>query len=279
MKEILIQIENQLLNVVETSSVVLFGIENGAARIISALVAALGQKIKTGPDGSLSAPNIFILNIPRKYSEDIRHQKDLFNRLAEELSAAGCSVGVKFPVPVSINIFPNANLEDGNFHLRALRSTSTLPPIESHQTNPDALPLAELDLPTPTGDSAIPENCFLIVAGSKIFSFEEAVINVGRKLDNQLVIDDPRISRHHCQIRVVEGQYHIFDLDSSGGSFVNGERIQDAALHPGDVISLAGVPMVYGKDAGASKKKAQQYDPPAVIDENKKTTSNLKVPH
>jgi pSer/pThr/pTyr-binding forkhead associated (FHA) protein len=40
----------------------------------------------------------------------------------------------------------------------------------------------------------------------------------------------------------------VFDLDSSGGTLVNGRRVLQQALQPGDVVSLAGVPLVFGQD-------------------------------
>jgi pSer/pThr/pTyr-binding forkhead associated (FHA) protein len=52
----------------------------------------------------------------------------------------------------------------------------------------------------------------------------------------------------HAQLRLVRGQFVIFDLDSTGGTFVNGQRIRQQALRAGDVISLAGVPLVYGQE-------------------------------
>jgi pSer/pThr/pTyr-binding forkhead associated (FHA) protein len=67
-------------------------------------------------------------------------------------------------------------------------------------------------------------------------------------LDNTLVIDDPRISRNHAQLRAIKGRYIIFDLNSTGGTFVNGQRTSQSVLYPGDVISLAGVPLVFGQD-------------------------------
>jgi len=66
--------------------------------------------------------------------------------------------------------------------------------------------------------------------------------------DNHLVIDDPRVSRLHAQLRIVRGQFVIFDLDSTGGTFVNGQRIHQYTLRAGDVISLAGVPLVFGQE-------------------------------
>jgi hypothetical protein len=62
------------------------------------------------------------------------------------------------------------------------------------------------------------------------------------------LIDDPRVSRVHAQIRAVRGRYVIFDLDSTGGTYVNGERIRQCPLTPGDVISLSSLPLVYGQE-------------------------------
>jgi hypothetical protein len=98
------------------------------------------------------------------------------------------------------------------------------------------------------GESPIPENAFLIVDGQEIFQLNQAVINIGRRPDNQLVIPDPRVSRVHAQLRAVRQRFILFDLDSTGGTFVNGERIHQATLFPGDVISLAGLPVVYGQE-------------------------------
>jgi len=89
---------------------------------------------------------------------------------------------------------------------------------------------------------------FLIVGGTKVFTLNQAVTNIGRRLDNHLVVDDPRVSRYHAQIRYVRGRFIIFDLNSTGGTYVNGQRISQSVLYPGDVISLAGLPIVFGQD-------------------------------
>ena len=94
----------------------------------------------------------------------------------------------------------------------------------------------------------IPSNAFLIVEGVKVFPLTLPVINIGRRLDNQLVIDDPRVSRNHSQLRAIKGRYVLFDLNSTGGTFVNGQRINQSVLYPGDVVSLAGVALIFGQD-------------------------------
>jgi hypothetical protein len=67
----------------------------------------------------------------------------------------------------------------------------------------------------------------------------------------------------------------IFDLQSSGGTYLNGEPITQAELNPGDVISLAGVPMVYGQDAVRPIDKSLEYHPPLDTDEH--TTSSIHL--
>jgi pSer/pThr/pTyr-binding forkhead associated (FHA) protein len=88
----------------------------------------------------------------------------------------------------------------------------------------------------------------LIVDGVQIFSLNLTLVNIGRQAENHLVIEDPRVSRRHAQLRVIEGRFVVFDLDSTGGTLVNGKAIHQHRLSPGDVISLAGVPLVYGQE-------------------------------
>ena len=107
----------------------------------------------------------------------------------------------------------------------------------------------ETDLPeTPEAADAIPENAFLIIEGLRVYPLREPIVNIGRRLENHVVIDDPRISRHHAQLRALKGHFVLFDLNSTGGTFVNGQRANQTVLYPDDVISLAGVILVFGQD-------------------------------
>ena len=94
----------------------------------------------------------------------------------------------------------------------------------------------------------IPEDFFLISQGVKAIPLNQPVISIGRGHDNIVVIDDPRISRHHAEIRVIQDRFVFFDLNSTGGSFINGQRVNQGLLYPGDLISLAGVNLVFVKD-------------------------------
>ncbi|MFN2151648.1 MAG: FHA domain-containing protein [Anaerolineales bacterium] len=87
---------------------------------------------------------------------------------------------------------------------------------------------------------------FLIVDGNRVISLEKGVINIGRKSDNHVVIKDQHVSRYHAQIRRIQEHYVLMDLDSTVGTSVNGKEIKQVYLKPGDVISIAGVPLIFG---------------------------------
>lgn len=89
---------------------------------------------------------------------------------------------------------------------------------------------------------------FLILEGDRHVNLTQATVSVGRALDNDVIIDDPRVSRHHAQIRQRYGHLVLYDLDSSGGTQINGYPVEECVLHSGDVISFAGVEVIYGED-------------------------------
>lgn len=88
-----------------------------------------------------------------------------------------------------------------------------------------------------------------LIVNSEVFAITSGLINIGRKLDNHIVINDPRISRNHAQIRIVDNQYILLDLNSTGGTTVNGKKVSKSVLYSGDSISLAGVPIKFVQDA------------------------------
>jgi hypothetical protein len=105
---------------------------------------------------------------------------------------------------------------------------------------------------------------FIIVDGRRTINLTDRVINIGRRLDNQIILDDPRVSRSHAQLRLRFGHYVLYNLGATGGTFVNGLRVEECVLRPGDVISLGGVPLIYGEDStqpGAAARPSHSTKP------------------
>jgi len=63
-------------------------------------------------------------------------------------------------------------------------------------------------------------------------------VRIGRAPDNDIVVPDPGVSRHHAELRIVAGGNRIVDLASHNGTFVNGQRATDAPLAEGDVVGI-----------------------------------------
>lgn len=80
-------------------------------------------------------------------------------------------------------------------------------------------------------------------------------MTIGRRIDNDIVIESPSISRRHAQIRWRYGRFVIYDLGSRGGTKVNGERVTESVLHNGDVISLSQVPLIYGEGLSEDERE------------------------
>jgi adenylate cyclase len=66
---------------------------------------------------------------------------------------------------------------------------------------------------------------------------------VGRASICDLVIDDPSISRRHVRFRIHGDRCVLTDLGGRNGTFINGEQVTEAEVHPGDSIVLGRFPL------------------------------------
>jgi len=63
---------------------------------------------------------------------------------------------------------------------------------------------------------------------------------IGRSSICQLVLADDTVSRRHAELRVEDGRWLLRDLGSSNGTWVNGRRVIEAEVRPGDLLHLGG---------------------------------------
>jgi len=91
----------------------------------------------------------------------------------------------------------------------------------------------------PGGGSGVFPTLFLVQGSEqKNIVVSRSPFTVGRKVDKDLVIADPRVSRDHAQILQEGGAFYVEDLGSKHGTFVNGERIQRQKLERGDRLEF-----------------------------------------
>lgn len=76
-----------------------------------------------------------------------------------------------------------------------------------------------------------------------IFEISKSEIKIGRHSDNDIVIDNIRVSRYHARILKEGEKWFIEDLGSSNGTFVNGKKIKKALISDRDSVLIGGIPL------------------------------------
>ncbi len=231
------ELEARLKALIEVQLINILPGQKAEDLIVQKLTAAMRSNHTVLADGTRVAPNHYTL---MANADSLARWRDpqILETLIEILKTSARETKLHFDIPPTIMLAEDANLLPGDFSLLASHRAESMEETKDMQTtNPES-----------EQTETIPENAFLIVEGVKVFPLREAVINIGRRLDNTLVLDDPRVSRNHAQLRAIKGRYVIFDLNSTGGTFVNGQRASQSVLYAGDVISLAGVSLIFGQD-------------------------------
>jgi hypothetical protein len=244
-------------------------IEGGFARLFAGrlqprevalrLARAMEDEADLDDAGTLAAPNRYIVCLhPDDHAALLAAQPDLAVSLIDHLIQLARESDLRLDMPPEVVLLPEPTVAPHNVTVRAEhaevgRQTTQMmmvtPPDASAEGEPAKLPVASL-----------------VVDGSRYVPLTQTVINIGRRRDNTLVLDDRRVSRQHCQLRFRFGEFVLYDLGSRGGTFVNNARVTECVLRPGDVISLAGVMMVYVlEDDTGDKGKPSGGDTQAFI--------------
>jgi predicted component of type VI protein secretion system len=92
----------------------------------------------------------------------------------------------------------------------------------------------------------------------KVYELTQPVIFLGRDFANEIVINDPEVSRRHARLTAQTGGYILEDTGSTNGTFVNGQRLLGPhLLRPGELVSFGGSVLL--------SYEALQFDPNATL--------------
>jgi pSer/pThr/pTyr-binding forkhead associated (FHA) protein len=84
----------------------------------------------------------------------------------------------------------------------------------------------------------------------KTYTFTGKHLTIGRLPDNDIVIDNLGVSRKHAVIHSWKNGYHVKDLGSKNSTFLNGEKVDNAELKNGDVITIGKYQIVFKVSSG-----------------------------
>jgi serine phosphatase RsbU (regulator of sigma subunit)/pSer/pThr/pTyr-binding forkhead associated (FHA) protein len=116
--------------------------------------------------------------------------------------------------------------------------------------------------PSPDAVSGLFPSLVLVQGGEqRTLSLDHAPFTVGRKVDKDLVIADPRVSRDHAIIVSENGAFTVIDQGSKHGTYVNGERIDRKNLERNDRLEFGVRDVVYAvfNPSHASSNTAREF--------------------
>lgn len=214
------------------------------------LVRALEDGERVGADGVMEVPGRFRITLAPDDLEALRrHHPDLDAQLGHALQTLAQRMNVRLKDPPGVILQSDPAL--------GLRGVHIVPadraPRNDGQTRDLTLEkVQELLTQEPTAEV----RAYLIISEERTFDLKQALIRLGRALDNDVIIEDRQVSRHHAQLRRRYGRYILQDLGSSGGTSVNGFPVQEIVLRSGDLIALSGVEIIYAEETPLPRETA-----------------------
>ena len=101
----------------------------------------------------------------------------------------------------------------------------------------------------------------LVIKGAdegKQFELSDAIVSLGRDAANGVRLHDTEISRRHAEIRRDENGYHVVDIGSANGTFVNNQRIRNHHLSAGDHIAIGQTVMIFSTGQAEASVQASE---------------------
>lgn len=104
-------------------------------------------------------------------------------------------------------------------------------------------------------------DAYLVADGRHHISLTKPIINIGRRTDNDIVLEAATISRRHAQLRWRYGRFILYDLSNRDGrTKVNGQPVTECVLQAGDIISLSNVKLLYAEEKTIPKRGARRQE-------------------
>ena len=164
--------------------------------------------------------------------------------LADDLSVAAWKLGRRYGLPLSarpiITIVENETCRRHAFQISAIEESVSLGLDTTQVVDRESF-----------ADKALSDlkalDAFLVVQGKRHVALDRPLVTIGRRPDNDIVLDSGSVSRQHAQVRWRFDRFILYDVSNRRRTKINGETISERILRPGDVIALSDALLVYGE--------------------------------
>lgn len=232
--------------------------------VVTHLTRAMEDYQAIAPDGTPRAPTHYWVYLhPDDCSAVAGQQPALETELAQYVAELAAQAGLALDVTPVVHVVTDEHLTPREVRVDARWIPQEGTGVEKtrEMERGETLRQAQGDA---VADGSVPHGRpFLVLEGRRHVNLLQPVISIGRALDNDMIIEDSRVSRHHAQLRLRYGRYVLYDLGSSGGTQINGYPVEECVLHSGDVVSFAGVQVIYGEDPPTPISLPDSGDTPA----------------
>ncbi|MDV3221478.1 DUF3662 and FHA domain-containing protein [Intrasporangium sp.] len=242
------RVEHGLAKAVHGAFAKAFKSEVQPVEIASAIRRAMDDRAALLGHGRAMVPNLYTIELSET---DYERLGDYEDELSDDLVAAAQehadSQGYQPGGPLEVVLIEGEGLETGVFRVRpatAKRAGNEAPAAQPHAAHqpqrPGGTAVEEQPpaRPARVNPSARP---WLDIGGDR-YPLLGSLTTLGRDESADIVVDDPGVSRRHSEIRVTTDGPHLVtsirDLNSTNGTFVNGERITSQRLEDGDRLTL-----------------------------------------
>lgn len=246
------RVEHGLAKAVHGAFAKAFKSEVQPVEIASAIRRAMDDRAALLGHGRAMVPNLYTIELS---TTDYERLGDYEDELAEDLVAAAQehadSQGYQPGGPLEVVLIEGEGLETGVFRVRP--ATAKRPGGDGHgyaQHEPAPAPARShapggtaIDEQPPVRQARVNPSArpWLDIAGDR-YPLLGSLTTLGRDESADVVVDDPGVSRRHSEIRVTTDGPHLVtsirDLNSTNGTFVNGERITSQRLEDGDRVTI-----------------------------------------
>ena len=237
MSKILDSLELRLRRILEGSLDGLFFPSNTQS-LSSQLTEIILKAVKTSLDETDLLPDFIQLRVSPEKCDAWQSTQPVLDQVSQEIMDAFKDESVQFEKPLRLHLLADDSL--GVDEIKVIATQQAKQQI----TTATVIQFA----PEKQDQPLLPQQAYLIVDGQQPKMLNTPIVSIGRHSSNDIVIQEPQVSRKHLQLRAEKGSYLLFDLSSTGGTLINNKIVSSAKLKPGDVIKIGKTLLIYSHD-------------------------------
>ena len=191
------------------------------------------------------APNSYLLTLSAAdYASFEQYRRSLERDLAESVLSAARDRGYTLVAYPTVEIAQDPALRLGEVRVSSALLDATGAELADADLRIAASHTVVLDRDAVTVGALAPPGSLELSGGSQL-TLGATPSTIGRDHRCAVVLDDPRVSRRHAEVRLRLGRYTLTDLNSTNGTRVNGAPVTEVALAEGDRIRIGPATLVF----------------------------------